>query len=100
LILCCCNAIKVGVAVFKTTVSFVKANMIIFVLPAVVSLITMLWFFIWLFAAVFIFSVGSPQPREDYPFVTEVKWAEETRYIFLYHVFGLLWINSFIVGCA
>lgn len=87
-------------AVFKTTVKFVQANMIIFVLPAVVSLLTMIWFFVWLLAAIYIFSVGEPVPREDYPFVTEVKWDEKTRYIFLYHVFGLLWINSFIIGCA
>ena len=58
------------------------------------------WFFYWIFSAVFIFSVGTPEPRENYPFVTEVMWDVNTRCVFIYHVFGLLWINSFIIGCA
>lgn len=59
-VLCCCNAIKVGIAVFKTTVQFVQANIEIFFLPAISSMYTIAWLVIWLFAAVFIFSVGTP----------------------------------------
>lgn len=99
-ILIFCNAIKVGIAVFKTTCAYVQSNMEVFAVPGVMSLICMVWFLVWLLAAVFLFSVGTPQPREDYPFVTEIKWDENTRWIILYHVFGLLWVNSFIVGCA
>jgi hypothetical protein len=99
-VLCCLNAIKVGIAVYKTTARFVQANMEIFLMPAAVALIAMVWFLVWLSAAVYLFSVGTPEPREDYPFVTEIKWDENTRYIIMYHVFGFLWINSFIVGCA
>ena len=69
-------------------------------MPAAAALIAMIWFFVWLLAAVYLFSVGTPVPRDDYPFVTEIKWDENTRYIIIYHVFGLLWINSFITGCA
>lgn len=45
-------------------------------------------------------SVGTPQPRESpMEFATEVKWSEATRYIFLYHLFGGLWVNAFLIGC-
>lgn len=60
----------------------------------------MIWFLIWLLAAIWIFSIGKPEPREKYPFVTEVKWEDSTRYMFVYHVFGLLWVNAFTIGCC
>jgi len=70
----------------------------VFALPAVSTLLAGCWFVFWLASAVFIFSVGEPTARTDFPFITEVKWSEETRGIFAYHVFALLWINSFIIG--
>ena len=73
-ILTCCNAIRVGIAVFKTTVRYVQANMIVFLLPAGVSVLSLVWFVVWLFSAVFIFSVGEPGPKPDFPFITEVQW--------------------------
>ena len=99
-IICCYDAIKIGIAVFKTTSQYVQNNMIVFVLPFLSTLQACAWFVFWLFASVYIFSVGTPGPREGYPFVTEIKWSKETRWIFFYHCFGLLWINSFIVGCC
>jgi hypothetical protein len=100
LILCCVNAIKIGVAVFKTTAKYIQSNLTIFVLPAVSSAVILAWLCYWIIAAIFIFSVGTPEPRENYPFVTEVKWDTNTRLVFIYHVFGLLWINAFVIGCA
>lgn len=29
-----------------------------------------------------------------------MKWDASTRYVFLYHLFGLFWCNAFIVGCT
>jgi xanthosine utilization system XapX-like protein len=54
----------------------------------------------WMGSAVYVFSVGYPSPRPGYEFVTKMKWTDKTRYIFFYHVFGLFWINAFIVGCT
>ena len=72
----------------------------IFYLPIISSLIVMVWAVIWLSAGVFIFSVGIPEPNADYPFVTEIKWDVSTRCIFIYYVFGLFWVNSFIISCT
>lgn len=72
----------------------------IFILPFLSTLLSVCWFIFWLFAAVYIFSVGSPQANKLYPFMTDMVWDKNTRWVFLYHVFGLLWINSFIVGCT
>ena len=99
-ILFCFNSIKIGTAVFKTTAQFIQANLKIFILPGIVTLISCVWFLFWLFAAVYIFSVGTPAPRKDFPYITNVKWSQTTRLIFIYHAFALWWINTFIIGCT
>lgn len=99
-VICCYDAIKIGIAVFKTTSMYVQNTMQIFLLPLVSCIQICLWFVFWLFAVVYIWSVGTPGPRDGFPFVTEMKWDKSTRYIFFYHCFGLLWINSFLVGCC
>jgi len=45
-----------------------------------------------------VYSIGEPYPREGYPFLTDVKWEDNTRYIMFYQVFMLFWINAFIMG--
>lgn len=75
--LCCCmGAIQLGIAVFKTTAQYIQKNMIIFTLPAAASILSLIWYVIWLSAAIFIFSVGTPEAREDYPYITEIKWSD------------------------
>ena len=99
IIMCCCwHAIKIGIAVFKTTSQYVQANMRIFVLPILAYFAIMIWAFCWIFGAAWVFSIGTPAPREDMPFLTEVKWNHTTRWAFFYDVFGLFWISAFIIG--
>jgi len=92
--------VKVGIAVFKTTAQYVQANMLVFILPGVSTILAALWFIFWLASAIFIFSVGTPAPREGFDFITEVKWNKTTRCVFIYQMFALFWINSFIIGCV
>ena len=101
-LLCCCwNAIKIGIAVFKTTAQYVRSNLRIFILPFASYVIIGIWSVFWIGGAAFIFSVGTPTPRDDgYPFLSEVKWSRFTRGAFLFDVFGLFWINAFIIGVA
>lgn len=97
---CCLSAIQLGIAVFKTTAQYIACNMAVFALPAAAAVLSLIWYVIWISAAIFIFSVGTPTARENYPYITEIKWSEQTRYIMIYHVFALLWINAFIIGCV
>lgn len=47
----------------------------------------------------YVFSVGWPEPRDDgMPFLTIMRWDEITHAAFFYDVFGLFWINAFIIG--
>jgi hypothetical protein len=63
LMLCCYNAIKIGIAVFKTTAQYIQANMHIFILPAVGFLIAGLWLTLWFAGSLYVFSTGHPEPR-------------------------------------
>ena len=99
ILMCCCwHAIKIGIAVFKTTSQYVQANMRIFLLPIISYFTIMVWALAWIFGAAWVFSIGNPEPRDDLPFLTEVKWNHTTRIAFFYDVFGLFWISAFIIG--
>jgi len=101
LMLCCYNAIKLGIAVFKTTAMYIAANMQIFLLPLWGFVVCSLWLVIWFSGSIMVFSTGTPAPRDaPYAFLTEIKWTDLTKYVFFFQVFMLFWINAFIVGCT
>lgn len=61
ILMCCCyNAIKLGIAIFKTTSMYVQHNLKIFALPGAMFFIEIIWATFWIFCAVYIFSVGEP----------------------------------------
>lgn len=87
-----------GIAIFKTTCDYVRKNTAVMLLPTVSTVLSVIWFFLWLLAFVFIFSIGEPEPREDFPMITEMKWSSTTRGVIVYHVLALLWVNEFFFG--
>ena len=97
-ICCCWNSIRIGIAVYETTAEYVAKNLRIFLLPLCAYFVCAIWFACWLVSAVFVFSIGEPEAREGYEFITEVKWESTTRYIVVYQFFMLFWINAFIMG--
>ena len=101
LCVCCCySAIRLGIAVYKTTAQYIASNLRIFLLPAIAYFFAMIWLSIWLVSAVFVFSIGEPAPRPGYEFITEMQWDEDTRNIAFYQIFMLFWINAFIMGMS
>jgi len=103
LLLCCCmNAIKIGIAVFETTSDYVTQNMQILVIPIISYVVTLVWFLFWLWGAVYVFAAGYPEPRleDNLPFVSIMRWDQTTEIAIWYDVFGLFWINAFVIGTA
>ena len=100
IVLLCCSRIRLAVAVMKVTSSFIYRTPTILILPIILFFIVLAWMIVWTFLAVFIMSVGEIKAREaPFQFATTVVWSEQTRYIFLYHLFGGLWVNAFVIGC-
>jgi hypothetical protein len=54
----------------KTTAAFIKDTPQIFLLPPVAGLLCFTWLIVWLITAIYIGSVGTPAPREDFPMLT------------------------------
>ena len=54
---------------------------------------------VYVIIAAYIISVGELKQREgDLRFLSTVVWDQETQYVFLYSLFGYLWLNAFIIG--
>jgi len=73
--------------------------MTIFLIPLVFFFIIGVFAALWIVAAIYVYSVGEPYRSENGPY-TEIKWDDTTRYVWIYHIFGLFWISAFIIGCA
>jgi hypothetical protein len=100
LVLLCCSRIRLAVAVMKVTSSFIYRTPLILLLPVFFFFLVLAWLIVWTFLAVFIMSVGEIKARDaPFQFATTVVWSDQTRYIFLYHLFGGLWVNAFLIGC-
>jgi len=96
---CCWKAIRIAVAVYKTTAQYVAANLRILVLPLFSWVFLALWGLGWLFCAVHVYSVGDIAQRDaPLDFMTAIKWSDTTRYVMWYQLFGLLWVAAFVNG--
>lgn len=101
ILLCLCGRIRLGVAIVKATARFINNTWSLFLIPIFFIIIIGAFICYWVFTAAYIFSIGQIGPRDaPLQFLSTVKWEDKTRYIFLYHLFGLLWVNAFIIGCA
>jgi solute carrier family 44 (choline transporter-like protein), member 2/4/5 len=102
ILLCCacCNLknIRIGVAVMKCTASFLGGTPQVFLVPPLSLVFILAWLMCWLVMAAYIISIGTPQRRTDFQFLTEVVRSQETDYVFLYSLFGYLWLNAFMIG--
>lgn len=99
ILLCCCNRIRLGAAIMEATSDFVKDTFSIFTVPFIFFFIIGGWIVFWIISAVWLFSVGEATHREGSP-IAEMHWNTTTRYVWIYHIFGLFWISAFIIGCA
>ena len=70
-----------------------------FFIPLIFFAIVIVFIAIWLVSAIYVYSVGEVE-RSQYGPYAEMIWNDVTRYVWLYHIFGLFWISAFIIGCA
>jgi hypothetical protein len=102
-LLCCalCNLknIRIGVAVMKCTAAFLGGTPQVFLVPPISAAILMVWLGLWCIISLYIVSIGELKQRTDgFNFLSEVVRSDETNYMWLYTLFGYLWINAFIIG--
>jgi len=95
---CCCSAIKIGIAVMKATSKFVAGNLRIFLIPLSSYIFLALWGGLWCLGGLWLYTCGYAHPREGFEFSTEIMWDKATKPVIVYYIFGLFWVNSFIIG--
>ena len=83
----------------EATAEFVRHNMSVFFLPIIFFLIIVVWIALWVVSAVYVYSVGDVS-RSAYGPYSVIEWNDTTRYVWIYHVFGLFWISAFIIGAS
>ena len=99
ILLCCCSRIRLGIAIMQAASDFVRNTPSIFAVPFIFFLINAVWLVFWIFSAIWVFSVGDPVKRDGLP-LADIEWNSTTRYVWIYHLFGLFWVSAFIIGCA
>lgn len=99
ILLCCCSRIRLGIAILEATSDFVRKNMTIFFIPLVFFFIIGMWVTFWVVSAIYVYSVGDPY-RTTGGLYSNIHWDDTTRYVWIYHLFGLFWVSAFIIGCA
>ena len=90
--------IRIGVAVMKATAAYIGCNPHVFLVPPLACCVVLAWMALYCVIAAHIVSVGELKPNPNLKFLTTVVWDSETSYVFLYSLFGYLWINAFIIG--
>jgi hypothetical protein len=65
LLLCLCNRIRLGVSIIKCTAQFIANTPTVFIVPVLFSVICAVWIAAWSVTALFLFSVGSLEPRDS-----------------------------------
>lgn len=83
----------------QATSDFVRRTCSIFFVPFLFFFLIGCWVVFWVISAIYVYSVGEVQRGEDYP-VADIEWNTTTRYVWIYHLFGLFWISAFIIGMA
>ena len=98
--LCLCSRIRLAIAIFQVTSDFMRDTPSLFLIPIIFLIIGLSFLAIWIVSAVWIFTVGEAVQNETAKALANVEWSTTTRYVFLYYIFGLLWVAAFIIGCA
>jgi hypothetical protein len=58
------------------------------------------WIVFWVISAIWVYSVGDATKSSTNPILADMTWNNTTRYVWIYHLFGMFWISAFIIGCA
>jgi hypothetical protein len=94
----CYKRIKLGCSIVEAASEFVADTPRIFLVPLVFFFLVAAFVVWWVISAIWVFSVGDPEAGTL--IIANIKWSNTTRYVWLYHLFGLFWISSFIIGCS
>eukprot|EP00744_Colponema_vietnamica_P000742 GILI01001290.1.p1 GENE.GILI01001290.1~~GILI01001290.1.p1 ORF type:complete len:606 (+),score=184.83 GILI01001290.1:72-1889(+) len=89
--------IRIAIAIMKTAAVFVKDCWSVIFIPPVLFIITAALYVWWIITALYIYSAGEVKKSTTSVFAS-VELNRNLQYGFLYHLFGLLWNNAFLIA--
>jgi len=94
-ILANCNNIRLAIALIRATARYIGNECCVMFVPLVMTGTFILFMIYWIIVAVYLYSSGtitkSPTSFYAYP-----EWNDYVRYAFWFHLFGALWVLSFL----
>jgi hypothetical protein len=100
LMFCCCSAIRLGIALMKAAAKFVAQNLRILIVPLISNIFIIVWCLVWFWGGLYLYTVGYAHPRQGMEFMTEITWDKDTKPVIVYYIFGLFWVNGFLIGAT
>lgn len=93
--LCMFDKIRLAIAIIKTATLYVRDVPLCMLVPPIATIINAIYWCVWLFGLVYIYSVGTFVKKGNSP-LASVEWEQNTKYMLWYYLFGGLWGNAFI----
>ena len=95
----CCfwKSIALGASIMEASSEFVTENKKIVLLPVVMYIMcipVVLW---WTSATIFIYGMGTAK-YDEFNFVASIENTDQSDYMMLYMLFGLIWIIAFLIA--
>ena len=97
-IVCCWKNIALGASIMEAASDFVTSTIRVIWLPIGAYILCVPYIAYWVVSAVYLYSIGEPYYK-DMSLVAEIKWTDNTTYLWWFFLFGLLWTVAFII-CA
>jgi len=98
LFICCFwKSIALGASVMEASSEFVTENKKIALLPVVMYFLCIPIILWWVTATLWIYGMGTPT-YDEYSFVAVIENTDQSDYMMLYMLFGLIWIIAFFIA--
>lgn len=98
-VLCLFSRIRLAIAIMKAAADYVKDTPSVFLVPPMTVLVLACFYVYWAITSIFLVSSGDPTQLADYPFGT-FEFDTKLKRLLIYQLFGLLWINAFIIAAC
>lgn len=99
MIFICCfwKSIALGASIMEASSEFITENKKIALLPVIMYFLCIPIIVWWCSASIFIYSMGTPK-YEEKSFVAVIENDDQSDYMMIYMLFGLIWIIAFFIA--
>jgi len=102
-VLCLYYSIKISAKVLKVSAKIIYRNMKVIIVPILGMIICTAWIGYWVYAGLYLFSVGEVQsqlvPGTSFTYKT-IAFTQDETYMVWFYVFGFFWVAALIIAAT